>query len=260
MKKRGKILRDGYGGPGIVMIEGQQYPFSDEAWKSDVPPRLGLVVDVEFDELSRVSSVSAISDTQLLAELDSAAQTRSRKGSRELGALGLLTLVAIIVLVVSWLFLTTISVQLPAAGQMQYTFWQVLEVVHSHNLLLGMDHGSAGAGLYGMLTLLAMIAPLIPYFWTDRRAAIAGFLPLVVMLVVGLSLRALRGTASSSDESSVVAQMNGAAWKAMSLGWGAYLSLLAGICLAVSSTATLLTVHTPPPEQRHPPRSHRAAA
>ena len=259
MKKRGKILRDGFGGPGIVMIEGQQYPFSDEVWKSDVPPRLGLVVDVELDELSRVISIAAISDTQLLAEFDPATQTKSRRGSRELGALGLLALVAIVVLAVSWLFLTTISVQLPVAGQMQYTFWQVLEVVHSHNLLVGMEHGGAGVGLYGLLALLAMIAPVIPYFWTDKRVAIAGFLPIIVMLVVGLSLRALRG-ASSGTESSVVAQMNGAAWKAMSLGWGAYLSLLAGICLAVSSTATLLTTHTPPPEQRHPPRSHRAAA
>ena len=259
MKKRGKILRDGYGGPGIVMIEGQQYSFSvDDVWKSDIPPRLGLVVEVELDEWSRVSSIAAISDTQLLAELDPASQIRTGKGPRKLGALGLLSLVAVGVLVVSWLFLTSISVQLPAAGQMQYTFWQVLEVVHSRNLLVGMERSGASVGFNGLLALLAMIAPIVPYFWNDRRAAVAGFFPLVFMLLIGLSLRALRGAASQTD-SSVVAQMNGAAWKAMSLGWGAYLSLLAGICLAISSIATLLTVQSPP-QQRHPRRSHRAAA
>ena len=46
MAKRGKILRDANAGPGLLMVEGQQYPFSLEGvWKSEVPPRPGLPVE-----------------------------------------------------------------------------------------------------------------------------------------------------------------------------------------------------------------------
>ncbi len=50
MQKRGRILRDPISGPGLLMVDGQQYPFSLEGvWKSEVPPASGMVVDVNFD-------------------------------------------------------------------------------------------------------------------------------------------------------------------------------------------------------------------
>lgn len=47
--RRGKVLRDASSGTGLLMIEGQQYPFSlDGLWKSDQAPRVGMVVEAEF--------------------------------------------------------------------------------------------------------------------------------------------------------------------------------------------------------------------
>lgn len=40
MKKRGKVLRDASSGPGLLMVEGQQYPFAwNGVWKSETAPK-----------------------------------------------------------------------------------------------------------------------------------------------------------------------------------------------------------------------------
>ena len=44
MAKRGKVLRDPHLGPGLLMVEGKQYPFLEGSWRSDVPAKPGLVV------------------------------------------------------------------------------------------------------------------------------------------------------------------------------------------------------------------------
>jgi hypothetical protein len=79
MKKRGKVLRDPRTGPGLpgpdrtlpglLMIEGRQYWFSLEGvWKSEIPPKPGLAVDVKFDKAGRILAITAVSDTQLAEE------------------------------------------------------------------------------------------------------------------------------------------------------------------------------------------------
>ena len=43
MRKRGKVLRSPHAGPGLLMVEGRQYPFSLESlWKSQGSPQPGL--------------------------------------------------------------------------------------------------------------------------------------------------------------------------------------------------------------------------
>jgi len=69
MQKRGRILRDPLSGPGLLMVEGQQYPFSLEGiWRSEAPPTTGMVVDVEFDASSQITAVSAVAESQLAKE------------------------------------------------------------------------------------------------------------------------------------------------------------------------------------------------
>jgi len=64
MKKRGKVLRDV--GPGLLMVEGQQYPLTLEGiWKSDVPPKHGMVVDVEFDREGKIMGMCAVGESQI---------------------------------------------------------------------------------------------------------------------------------------------------------------------------------------------------
>jgi hypothetical protein len=69
MTKRGKVLRDPRTGPGLLMIEGRQYWFCLEGvWKSEIPPKPGLAVDVKLDTAGRILAITAVSDSQLAKE------------------------------------------------------------------------------------------------------------------------------------------------------------------------------------------------
>jgi len=69
MKKRGKILRHPSAGPGLLMIEGRQYWFCVEGvWRSEIPPKPGLDVDVKFDHAGQILAVTAVSESQLAEE------------------------------------------------------------------------------------------------------------------------------------------------------------------------------------------------
>lgn len=64
MKKRGNVLRAPRGGPGLLMIEGRQFPFSVEGvWQSELAARPGLLVDVEFDSRSQITAIAAVTDS-----------------------------------------------------------------------------------------------------------------------------------------------------------------------------------------------------
>ena len=44
MKKRGKVLRDTTLGPGLLIVEGQQYRFTLQGvWKSAAPPKRSAI-------------------------------------------------------------------------------------------------------------------------------------------------------------------------------------------------------------------------
>ena len=55
--------------PGLLMIEGRQYWFCLEGvWKSEIPPKPGLTVDVKLDHAGRILAITAVSDSQLAEE------------------------------------------------------------------------------------------------------------------------------------------------------------------------------------------------
>ncbi len=69
MIKRGKVLRDPRTGPGLLMIEGRQYWFClEDLWKSQVPPKPGLAVDVKLDHDQQILAITAVSESQLAQE------------------------------------------------------------------------------------------------------------------------------------------------------------------------------------------------
>ena len=69
MRKRGKVLRDPGTGPGLLMIEGRQYWFCLEGiWKSEIPPKPGLTVDVKLDHAGQILAINAVSESQLAEE------------------------------------------------------------------------------------------------------------------------------------------------------------------------------------------------
>src|SRR5579864_4614818 len=89
MKTRGKILREPGQGPGIVMIEGQQFRFQREGvWQSATAPKPGLVVEVDLDRELQVVGMWAVAEFQLAKEQAGAAvPMHSRPRSRD-GILG----------------------------------------------------------------------------------------------------------------------------------------------------------------------------
>ena len=49
VKKQGKILRDAKSGPGLLIVEGQQFPLPTPGpWRSELAPVRGMSVEVEF--------------------------------------------------------------------------------------------------------------------------------------------------------------------------------------------------------------------
>jgi hypothetical protein len=61
-KKRGKVLRDATSGPGLLIVEGQQFPFLiSEVWKSEQPPKTGMVVEAEFNRQGQLRAIRAVS-------------------------------------------------------------------------------------------------------------------------------------------------------------------------------------------------------
>ncbi len=60
-RKRGKVLREPGAGPGLMMVEGQQFPFSlTDLWQSPQPPKIGMSGDAEFDRDGKLVAIRAL--------------------------------------------------------------------------------------------------------------------------------------------------------------------------------------------------------
>ena len=80
ISKRGKVLRDPHAGPGLLMVEGRQYQFwLNGVWKSDVPPKPGLLVDITFNTRGQIHAIRAVTEAQLEQEQALSRETRAKK-------------------------------------------------------------------------------------------------------------------------------------------------------------------------------------
>ena len=251
MKKRGKVLRDPHSGPGLLIAEGQQYPFSLEGiWKSEVAPKPGLAVDVEFDANGQIAAIYAVPESQLAKEQAEAALIAARTKGGALATsmvakFGVPKLVAAGCLILGWFFLAAVSAQLGFLGKLEFTFWQILGVLNASNALEALDpraHGSAG--IYGFFALVALAAPFVQHFWKDKRAVLGGLLPLAFMVVIGLMVRSSLQSAMGGNVDGPMGEMakqaRDEAMKAVSPGLGTYLSVLASLYFAGTSTMQYL--------------------
>jgi hypothetical protein len=244
MAKRGKVLRDANAGPGLLIVEGQQYQFGLEGvWKSEVPPKPGLVVEVEFDGNGQVCAITAVPESQLAKEqADAALKAAKEKGGQIFGQIvakvGMPNLVAGLVIFISWFWLNAVVVQMPFGGKIEASFWQVLGVLNASNILevLGSNlHGSAG--IYGFFALVCLAGPFVQYFWKDKRAILGGLLPLVFMVIVGIMVRnsisnAMGPVPSGGMYADMQRQAQDEISKAISYGMGLYLSIIASLYFA----------------------------
>ena len=86
--------------------------------------------------------------------------------------------------------------------------------------------GSSSIGLYGVLAIIAIAGPFLRYFWKDKRASLAGLLPLLFMIAVSLMIRSsINSIGGDGTGNPMVTQMREEAMKAISMGMGVYLSV-----------------------------------
>lgn len=248
MTKKAKVLRDPYLGPGLLMVEGRQYPFY--VWKSEVPAKPGLPVEVEFDVHGNISAVTPAKNLDPPLETTQG-QTRSAEagatavGTKIIQQLGLAVPIAAGLVMLAWLFLPAIAIQIPVWGTLQPSFWQLLGGLNSGNAAqLLDDRGSASTGIYGLLALAALAGPLIFRFVKHKRASLVGWLPLAFMVLVGLLVRSKIHNALTTPLGAYAAlqpQLQDYLASAVSLGSGAYVAIAATFYLAVLGTKQFLS-------------------
>ncbi len=254
MTKRGKILRDTSAGNGLIVVDGQQYPFMLEGtWRSDVPPAVGMTVDAEFNDAGQIVSLLVVQDSQLTKEHTQAALMEAKGKGAEIfsgivARVGALNLIALLVLIIGWLFLSAVSIQSPV-GAMSFTFWQLLGFVNASNALdLAMQAGtgSSSAGIYGFLAFVCLLGPFVRYVWKDKRAVLGGVLPLLFMLIVGMIAHSKFNSAMGMGAPGVdpndpmVKEMTQQVSQAISVGFGVYLSVLACLYFAAMGVKDFL--------------------
>lgn len=265
MLKRGKILRDTSQGDGLLSIEGQQYPFRlDGMWKSDVSPKLDMVVEVAFGNANEVTAITALTETQLAKEQAELAMSAVKQQSAQLASgmverFGVPLLVSMALLMLGWFVFNTLSIQLSPRNHIDLSFWQTLAVVNAPDGVVQAftagRNGSNGGGIYSVVALLSLLGPLARFFWKDPRAHLGGVLPLLCMALVAamiysglhdsmkegqmdaLSLGGVQATAILKEMNDrLLAQM----LKAITIGAGGYLSLLVSLYLAAKGVIQFL--------------------
>lgn len=188
---RGKILRDTNAGPGLIFINNEQKTFTLEGnWKSSVPPKVGGIVEVVLNEAGDIVSLSAIDESVIAKEQAQKALGIAQAQGKEwfgvvVAKVGLLTLVLIAVLTVAFLFLSTINVQVSSTYKESITFYDVLKAVNTSaglNGLGGLKYASAG--IYGFLLFVALGAPLLPHFFSNKYMNFGYCAPVVYMIAI----------------------------------------------------------------------------
>jgi hypothetical protein len=266
--KRGRILRIPQSGPGLLMLEGRQYGFQLETtWKSGFAPQLGMVVDVEIAERGEIASVQGVPESQLVEEQKLALavpeQPQSSLRTSDIANVGRPTLIATALLIVGWFVLSAASLRTPV-GSLDFTFWQLLSVLNSSSVLDGLlqgDGATGNPGVYGLAALLALAGPFFHYAWNNRRAFLGAVLPLAFTLLVGIVLRNRIAVAFHTDgdagyQASGEA-MKTEAMKAISLGVGSYLSILASVYLGMQGLRRFLMAN---PKVQEGKQTFQAAA
>lgn len=111
MKARGKVLREPNSGPGLLMIDGQQFRFAIEGvWRSEASPKPGLNVEVELDRNLQVTGITAIPDSPIARAqgqtvIVSVKEKEDGRAQKRIAKLGVPVVFATVLLLV-WFFLT----------------------------------------------------------------------------------------------------------------------------------------------------------
>lgn len=248
MQQRGKILRDTRTGPGLVIVDGRQYPFTLEGiWRSGEAPAVNMTVDVQFDEAGVLTALLAVPDAQLAREKADEAMAAVKARCGQLAArVGTGTLVGTGLLAVAWFALNTVSVQLTPGMKMGMSLWKLLGVLNASGDAMAALSGNGGsAGMYGVLAIVALAGPAASYFVHDARAQLANCLPLLFLFGIALAfysgissgLSQAQGAAMAfggNGTADVVGAMTREVMRAISISAGGYLGSAVSLYFAAT--------------------------
>lgn len=185
--KRGKVLRDTHAGPGLLVVDSVQHSFTlENMWRSDIPPRTGMVVDVTFAPDGALASVSAVSEAQVAKEQ---AQTVLSGALRHVGGLsetvmahyGILNVILELLLLISFFALQSFSLQATPYLHPHWTGWEAIGVdLHGleQSTTVSMDRG-----LLSVLAIACIFAPLAAPFLRQAWARWLYVAPLAFCLL-----------------------------------------------------------------------------
>jgi hypothetical protein len=237
MKKRGRILRDTSVGPGLLTVEGTQYTFLLEGmWRSEVPPRTGMPVDVSFDPAGSPEMVYAVSEGQIAKDqarrafsgvLDQAESAGGGLKSRP----GVGTIVAEVLMLLCFFFLPNMQIG-NAFALRKLNGWDAIGL--DPNTTMTNDHG-----LLSWLAVICLLAPLaVPFMkqaWS--RWLYAAPLAFSVMAVAAISTavhnvgQQATGTIGGLLGGEAAREMSRQMSGMFSISFGAYSVLLCSIYL-----------------------------
>ena len=246
MTKRGRVLRVPGETPGLLMVEGQQFRFAmGGLWKSEVPPAPGLVVEVIINDSSQVVAVAAVSDTHPGTQQEKVTSSKAKAAqvvAQTIARCGAINLFALSSLIVAWCFITNVSTQVPLVGRLDFTFWQLLGLLNTRSALQAVDlrNGIDSVGYYGWLAAVALSGPFLHSVWKDRRARIGGLAPLLFTIIIGVMVRSLMQNAFAGNFHTYADLGRGLqpdVGKVISLGAGAYLSIIASLYFGIVGVA-----------------------
>jgi hypothetical protein len=208
-----------------------------------------------MESSGQVTAVHAVPESQLAKEQAEAAMAAAKEKGAAVAAglvakFGIPHLVAAVLLVLGWIYFASVTVDASLFGKFEFTFWDILGFLSAKNILdvLGAGGRAPSAGIYGFFAVVCLVGPFLSYFWKDRRAHAAGVLPLLLMVIVAFSVSSRLNSAFDDGGNANAAraprgsiyQMQAEAqrqareemMKAVSLGMGAYLSVLASLYFA----------------------------
>ena len=196
--KRARILRDTSNGDGLISIDGQQTAFTlEKHWRSDTAPETRMVVDAEFNSNHELISIHAVSESELAKEEMARLSEEANKKAKaiftygvEIGSttfsqiiqrVGVVTLIGIISLVISWFYLSCFEFSLPFVGKISFRFYDLLLIFNNdYNLAIR----ETNAGIWGLACYAALAAPLLPHFVKKRWAWLGYSAPLALLIAV----------------------------------------------------------------------------
>lgn len=247
---RGKILKDTNAGEGVIFINDGQKSFSLEQWKSGIPPKVGGVVEVETDVNGNVLSVMAVDESTLAKE--QAQKTLNTIGiygkecaNAFLARVSPRVLACLAMLVIAWIFMSIVNINISKSLSESASLYDILKLVNIDGDMSSLGSlKNYGAGFYGLLMWICLLAPLASHFYEHKNLALTYCVPLVFLTGVGISLYftiqsyvskanvAVSFFGNDQQAKKLMTEMMSMAMKSISLGYGFYLSLVVSIYLA----------------------------